>query len=158
MRDEQPITSLDGRPNIALLVVDVQCGVLDQSVDHDGVVGRIAELVDCAAANHDGAKYADPERFDLDRFPDGQLGADHVAFGHGEHFCIGARLARAEARIAFGCLLDRTTDVALTAAANRFDVNRSFSCTATPLGGCSPPRHEAQRPTQFEARRCDGEG
>lgn len=79
-----------------------------------------------AAANHDGAKYVDPEAFDLDRFPEGQLGADHLAFGHGEHFCIGARLARTEARIAFERLLDRTTDIRLTPGSNTFDVNRSF--------------------------------
>lgn len=79
-----------------------------------------------AAANHDDAKFADPETFDIDRFPEGTLGADHLAFGHGEHFCIGARLARTEARIAFDRLLDRTTDMRLTPGANDFEVNRSF--------------------------------
>lgn len=79
-----------------------------------------------AAANHDGRKFADPEAFDIDRFPESQLGADHLAFGHGEHFCIGARLARTEARIAFDRLLDRTTGIRLTPGANSFEVNRSF--------------------------------
>lgn len=79
-----------------------------------------------AAGNHDGAKYVAPDAFDLDRFPAGPLGADHLAFGHGEHFCIGARLARTEARIAFDRLLDRTTDIRLVSGANDFDVNRSF--------------------------------
>ena len=79
-----------------------------------------------AAANHDGAKYADPDAFDIERFPHGQRSADHMAFGHGEHHCIGAGLARTEARIAFDRLLDRTIDIRLTPDANSFDVNPSF--------------------------------
>ena len=48
-----------------------------------------------ASAGRDESKYEAPERFDLDRPK--QL---NMAFGHGAHFCIGAVLARAEARIA----------------------------------------------------------
>ncbi len=114
IRHESPVTGL-----FRTAVRDVEVG---------GVTVKEGQYVwvAYAAANHDGAKYVDPEAFDLDRFPDGQLGADHLGFGHGEHFCVGARLARTEARIAFDRLLDRTTDIRLAPGANDFDVNRSF--------------------------------
>jgi cytochrome P450 len=48
-----------------------------------------------ASAGRDERKYPDPDRFDIFRRIDG-----HVSLGHGIHFCIGAALARLEARIA----------------------------------------------------------
>lgn len=43
------------------------------------------------SANRDERKYPDPERFDITRMP-----SDHLAFGRGEHVCIGMQLARLE--------------------------------------------------------------
>jgi cytochrome P450 len=54
------------------------------------------------AANHDERRIADPERFDVRRDPN-----PHLAFGFGAHFCLGANLARLEARVAFEELLTR---------------------------------------------------
>jgi hypothetical protein len=60
------------------------------------------------AANHDDREFEHPERFDIHRRID-----RHVAFGHGLHFCLGASLARLEARAAFRLLLDRAPDYEL---------------------------------------------
>ncbi|HYR80329.1 MAG TPA: cytochrome P450 [Candidatus Dormibacteraeota bacterium] len=59
-------------------------------------------LMIVAAANRDPAQFKDPEKFDITRDPN-----DHVAFGEGIHFCIGAALARMEATVAFEAMLAR---------------------------------------------------
>ncbi|SDI32960.1 cytochrome P450 family protein [Nonomuraea jiangxiensis] len=59
-------------------------------------------FISLLAANRDGGRYPDPDRLDLAR-----PGGGHLAFGHGIHYCVGAPLARLEAQIAIGRLLDR---------------------------------------------------
>ncbi len=53
------------------------------------------------SANRDERRFPDPERFDVGRDTRG-----HLAFGFGDHYCLGAALARLEARIALEALLD----------------------------------------------------
>lgn len=75
-----------------------------QPVDLGGTVlasGRQV-LVCLAAANRDAARWPDPDLLRLQR-----PRRPHLAFGHGIHFCLGAPLARLEARIALGMLLAR---------------------------------------------------
>jgi cytochrome P450 len=57
------------------------------------------------AANRDPAQFDAPHEFRLDR-PGGK---GHITFGKGTHFCVGAALARLEARIVLGAALDRTS-------------------------------------------------
>ena len=60
-------------------------------------------IVSVTGANRDPAVFADPDRFDLHRANARQ----HWSFAVGPHFCVGAQLARAEARAALGALLDQ---------------------------------------------------
>jgi cytochrome P450 len=60
-----------------------------------------------AAANLDESAYPNPESLDLDR----AIPRSHLAFGRGIHFCIGAPLARLEARIALTRLLESTATI-----------------------------------------------
>ena len=61
------------------------------------------------AANRDPRVFENPDVFDARR----SNARSNIAFGHGEHFCIGASLARVEARISFERLLARLDDVRL---------------------------------------------
>ena len=57
-----------------------------------------------SSANRDAEHFDDPEAFIVDRTPN-----NHIAFGFGTHFCLGASLARLEIRVFFEELLRRTT-------------------------------------------------
>ena len=58
------------------------------------------------SANHDPEVFDDPDRFVIDRKPNAHLG-----FGIGNHFCLGANLARMEIRVAFEEILRRLPDI-----------------------------------------------
>jgi cytochrome P450 family 142 subfamily A polypeptide 1 len=60
------------------------------------------------SANFDDRHFVAPDRFDIERAPN-----DHLAFGFGPHFCLGAHLARVELRTMFERLLARLPDLAL---------------------------------------------
>lgn len=65
-------------------------------------------IIGLTAAGRDTARHPDPDRFDIRR-----ESRSHLAFGHGIHYCLGAPLARLEARTALRSLLERTPDLAL---------------------------------------------
>jgi cytochrome P450 len=60
-----------------------------------------------AGANRDGDKFECPHDFDAAR----HNAREHLSFGNGEHFCIGAGLARAEAHVAVEAMLDHLPDL-----------------------------------------------
>ncbi|MDQ0144560.1 cytochrome P450 [Pseudarthrobacter niigatensis] len=64
------------------------------------------------SANRDGQQFPAAAEFDIDRSPN-----RHLAFGHGIHFCLGAPLARLEARIALEALLTRLPGLSLAPGA-----------------------------------------
>jgi len=61
-----------------------------------------------AAANRDPEAFPDPDRLDIERRPN-----EHLAFGGGPHYCLGAYLAKLEAQIAIGTLVQRFADLTL---------------------------------------------
>ena len=75
-------------------------------------------IISLAAANRDPNRYDNPETLDITR-----ADISHLAFGHGIHHCLGARLARLEAEIAFTTLHDRfpTMRLAVPPSALRWD-------------------------------------
>jgi cytochrome P450 len=61
------------------------------------------------SANRDETVFDDPNRFDIHRSPN-----PHLSFGIGEHFCLGAHLARLEGRIFFEEVLSTFSEIELT--------------------------------------------
>jgi cytochrome P450 len=78
----------------------------NDAVIHGSAIPKDAQLLLLyASANRDERRIDDPERFDITR-----EAKPHLAFGFGTHFCLGASLARLEARIALEELLARMPD------------------------------------------------
>jgi cytochrome P450 len=109
-----------------------------RKVTTDTVLGGVAipagstVVLAWPAANRDPDAFADPDDIDLDR-PNPR---HHVAFGWGIHLCVGAPLARIEARVAFERLLARTTSFTIDAEAAPLRHHRSLMIrrlTALPL-------------------------
>jgi cytochrome P450 len=73
------------------------------------------------AADRDERVFADPDAFD----PERENLSQHIAFGFGAHFCIGAPLSRLEARIGFEALAERLAHVEL-APGNTFEYEPSY--------------------------------
>lgn len=81
----------------------------DTSVGGTPIAAGEQILASISAANRDPARFPDPDRFNLDRGDN-----EHLAFGGGIHYCLGASLARIEAQIILSTLLRRYPHLALT--------------------------------------------
>ena len=99
------------------------------------------------SANRDEAKFRSPERFDIGRTPN-----EHVAFGIGEHFCLGANLARLEIRLIFEELLRRVPDLALDGPVRRLRSNFINGIKAMPVRRGSVSRSGTGRSSSRFAR------
>lgn len=80
------------------------------------------------SANRDEEVFADADRFDLERTPN-----EHIAFGCGEHFCLGAHLARLELRVMVEELLRRLPDMELDGPVQRLHSIQLFGPKHIPV-------------------------
>lgn len=103
-------------------------GILRYTVEEvtvgDTVIGKGEPLViSFASAGRDPEVHgADADRFDVTR----ATRREHLSFGHGPHYCVGAQLARSEAEIALRAFFDRFPDAALAVPADRLPRLESF--------------------------------
>lgn len=81
-----------------------------------------------ASANRDEDVFKDPQQFDVAREPN-----DHIAFGIGQHSCLGLNLARLEIRVMFEELLKRMPDIELDGPVRRLRSNFINGVKAIPV-------------------------
>ena len=74
-----------------------------------------------SSANRDPSHFADPERYDVSRSPN-----NHIAFGFGTHFCLGAALARMEIRLFFEELVRRVRSMRLVPGTEPVEMPNAF--------------------------------
>ncbi|MBX6769308.1 MAG: cytochrome P450, partial [Actinomadura rubrobrunea] len=112
LRAEGPIANIPIR--FAVEDIPLDCGV---------TLRQGEPIIICLdAADHDPNVHGpDADRFDVTR-----ADKEHMAFGHGVHYCLGAPLARLEASIALPALFDRFPDLALAAGPGEPAPQESF--------------------------------
>lgn len=81
-----------------------------------------------SSANRDPAVFEDPDTFDVGRTPN-----DHLTFGHGPHFCLGAHLARVQMRAMFDAVLDQLGHVTLAGEPVRLRSNFQNGLKSLPI-------------------------
>ncbi|MGH2346923.1 MAG: cytochrome P450 [Chloroflexota bacterium] len=96
LRFESPVQNTERRAERAVELGGIQIAA-DQAL-----------LIILGAANRDPAVFADPDRLLI-----GRSGPQHLAFGYGAHFCLGAALARLEGQIAIGTVVRRFPNIRL---------------------------------------------
>lgn len=76
-----------------------------------------------SSANRDPSVFEDPDRFVADRYVASRNTAEHMSFGWGIHFCMGAHLARAEMMGLFGEIIRRGLEVRVVGEPQRLESN-----------------------------------
>jgi cytochrome P450 len=82
-----------------------------------------------SSGNRDERVFADPDRFDVTRSPN-----DHLSFGDGPHYCIGAHLAKTQMRALFTAVLDQLGDVQPAGEVVRLRSNFQHGIKHLPIG------------------------
>jgi cytochrome P450 family 142 subfamily A polypeptide 1 len=100
-----------------------RCAVRDVELHGQRIEAGQKVLLLYPAANRDPSAFPDPHRFDARRTPN-----NHLAFGLGAHFCLGANLARLELRIFFEELVQRMPTLALDGIAEPPRRPSNFIC------------------------------
>ena len=92
-------------------------------IEFAGVTIRVGDAVvlNGGAGNHDERVFADPDRFNIAREPN-----QHLTFGYGPHFCIGAPLARIELQAVFARLIPRFPRLRLAVPLEQLRVRRDL--------------------------------
>jgi cytochrome P450 len=81
-----------------------------------------------SSANRDERAFPDPDSFQPDRNPN-----DHLTFGHGPHFCLGAHLARVQLRAMFAAVVDLLGEVELAGQPRRLRSNFQNGIKSLPI-------------------------
>jgi cytochrome P450 len=79
---------------------------VDTVIDEQEVKAGQWVIAHMDSANRDETQFASPDTFDIRRNPN-----RHLTFGHGIHFCLGAPLARLEAKIALAVMFERLCEI-----------------------------------------------
>jgi len=101
----------------------------DTEIHGQQIVAGDKVVLQYVSGNRDEAVFPDPDRFDVRRTPN-----DHLSFGQGAHFCLGASLARLEARVAFEEILRRLPDLELAGPVARIRSNWILGFKSMPVG------------------------
>lgn len=110
LRFESPVQRATFR--LTTQAVDIGQATIQQGQQVSAVIG---------AANRDPEVFPQPDTFDITRQPN-----RHLAFGLGLHFCLGAPLARTEARLGFGRLLEQFPNLRLVDPLPDWNANTFF--------------------------------
>ena len=92
------------------------CRVANRDYDlHGTTIGQGQQVVLMyPSANRDPAHFVDPDRYDVTRTPN-----QHLAFGFGTHFCLGAALARLEIKLFFEEFVRRVREIRVVPGSDR---------------------------------------
>ena len=96
---------------------------VDSSIAGVSIPAGTQVFLSLGAANHQPSLFESPTKFDIER----SNARKHISFGHGIHFCLGARMARLEASIAIETLTKRLPDLRLVENRNlEYSANITF--------------------------------
>ncbi|HJU09882.1 MAG TPA: cytochrome P450 [Candidatus Binataceae bacterium] len=94
---------------------------IDVTIDEVNLTANTVTFVMVAAANRDPEQFPNPDSFDISREPN-----EHLAFGEGIHYCLGAPLARMEGAIAIEAALSRFPRLRLLNSDQQFAYKGSY--------------------------------